>query len=279
MDAPDRPIFILGPPRSGTSVLYKTLCTHPEVAYLHRGFRKFPKLPRLGHAVEKLRLVDDTPKEASVFWDRFRVTLRDEMSAEDATPEICSFYREAVAGIVEATGRPRFVAKFPPHSVRVPWLRAVFPDALFVVALRDWRAVVSSTVIKRDENARRQRREFFGIRVRGYKKMKHLGSEESAARIYRVVQESLEGWEREHPESFHHVVYARLCDDPRGVLRGAADFCGLGWSAEFEASLPESLPNSNYKWKDTLDPELIERIRESEGPTLDRYTEHALTAD
>jgi hypothetical protein len=278
MDAPDRPIFILGPPRSGTSVLYKTLCTHPDVAYMHRGFKKLPQLPWLAHALERAGLVGSTPKEASAFWDRYRAGRLDVMTADEVTPAIRTWYRKVVEGVLRVTGRKRFVAKCPPHSVRVPWIDAIFPDAQFVVAVRDWRAVVCSTAIKRDANEERQRREFFGIRVPGHKRMKTLASEHSAARIYRVVHEMLEGWEAELPGRFHHVVYSRLCADPRAELREVARFCDLSWSDEFEASLPESQPNSNYKWRDTLDPELLERIREEEGPELDRFTEEALTA-
>ena len=61
MDAPDRPIFILGPPRSGTSVLYKTLCTHPDVAFMHRGFKKLPRLPRIGMQMAMARYLWWTP--------------------------------------------------------------------------------------------------------------------------------------------------------------------------------------------------------------------------
>ena len=103
-------------------------------------------------------------------------------------------------------------------------------------------------------------------------------SEHSAARIYRIVHEMLDGWEAERPGHFHHVVYAQLCGDPRGVLRGVAEFCGLSYPREFEESLPESLPKSNHKWRESLDAELLERIRAAEGPVLDRFTEEALTA-
>ncbi len=277
MEVPDRPIFILGPPRSGTSVLYKLLCTHPDVAFMHRGFKKLPRLPRLAHALERLGLVGSTPKEATAFWDRHRHGRLDVMTAAEATPRVRDWYRAVIAVVLRVTGRSRFVAKCPPLSVRVPWISAVFPGALFVVADRDWRAVVSSTTVKREQNAARERREFFGVRVPGHKHLKGLPSEHSAARIYRIVHEMLDDWEAERPGRFHHVVYAQLCDDPRGVLRGVAASCGLSFPREFEESLPESLPKSNHKWRESLDAGLVERIRAAEGPALDRFTEEALT--
>ena len=63
-----------------------------------------------------------------------------------------------------------------------------------------------------------------------------MPSEHSAAHVFRVVHEMIEGWQAEHPERFHRVCYAELCEDPRGVLHDVADFCGLSWSAAFEAT-------------------------------------------
>ncbi len=271
----DRPIFILGPPRSGTSVLYKTFCTHPDVGFLHHGFKRFPESPRFAHLLRQLRLVTGTPKEANQFWNRYKTRRNDVMTAEDASPECVAWYRKTIAGVLRAQGKSRFAAKCPPQSVRVPWVDAVFPDALFLVAVRDWRGVVNSTVKKRIRHETHHK-DFWGVRVPGHQEMKAMPSEHSAARVFRIVHEMIEGWQRENPERFHRVVYSDLCEDPRGILRGVADFCGLAWSAEFEATLPTSQPCSNYKWKENLDPDLIAHIRDVEGPTLDRYTEDAL---
>ncbi len=82
-------------------------------------------------------------------WNRFLTRDDDFMRGADAAPEIGDWYRRVVAGVTEARGKSRFLAKLPSHSLRVGWLDAIFPDALFVVTVRDWRAVVSSTVTKR----------------------------------------------------------------------------------------------------------------------------------
>jgi hypothetical protein len=271
----DRPIFILGPARSGTSVLYKTFCTHPEVGFLHHATKRWPEWPRAGECIRRLGLTTSTPKEANQFWNRYKTRRVDIMTAEDATPECSEWYQRIISGVLAAQGKPRFAAKCPPQSVRVPWIDAVFPDALFLVAVRDWRGVVNSTVKKRIRHETHHK-DFWGVHLPGHKAMKEMPSEHSAAHIFRVVHEMIEGWQAQWPERFHRVVYAELCEDPRGVLHGVADFCDLSWSDEFEATLPESQPCSNYKWKENLDPTLVAHIRDVEGPTLDRYTEDAL---
>src|SRR5687768_15997753 len=130
----DRPIFILGPPRSGTTLLYETLARHPDVGYLHLGFKRFPGVPRLGQALVRARIYPDQPKEAREFWNRFATREDDAMDAADATPEVVAWYRLAVAGLLRAQGATRFVAKLPALSLRARWLDAVFPGCHFVVA-------------------------------------------------------------------------------------------------------------------------------------------------
>src|SRR5579885_1085122 len=41
----DRPIFIVGLPRSGTSILYDLLCAHEQAAYVTNCINAFPEAP------------------------------------------------------------------------------------------------------------------------------------------------------------------------------------------------------------------------------------------
>ena len=67
----ERPIFILGPPRSGTSLLYKTLAVHPDLAWFNRNFKRLPEWPRLARFLTAVRNRPDVPQESSVVWNRF----------------------------------------------------------------------------------------------------------------------------------------------------------------------------------------------------------------
>ena len=44
-------VFILGPARSGTTLLYKGLCLHPEIAFISNWSARFPRLSR-GRGIE-----------------------------------------------------------------------------------------------------------------------------------------------------------------------------------------------------------------------------------
>ena len=56
-------------------------------------------------------------------------------------------------------------------------------------------------------------------------------------------------------------------------MRQLADFCGLPWLPDFEAAIPGDLRSADYKWKEQLDPELLERLRSEDPAFFARYEE------
>ncbi|MHC4473659.1 MAG: sulfotransferase, partial [Planctomycetota bacterium] len=49
----DRPIFIVGPHRSGTTLLYRKLAMHPDVGYYNRADRRCPWSPLLARMLTR----------------------------------------------------------------------------------------------------------------------------------------------------------------------------------------------------------------------------------
>ena len=99
------PIFLVGSPRSGTTLTVNLFGTHPDVANWSEG----------GRLWDPIHYHDP---EADHHW-----------TAEDATPgqirrlhRWCEWYRQS-------HGKARFVNKHPRNSVRIDYLRRVFPDA------------------------------------------------------------------------------------------------------------------------------------------------------
>ncbi|MBM4035606.1 MAG: sulfotransferase [Planctomycetes bacterium] len=261
----DRPIFIVAPHRSGTTLLYEVMGRHPGVGYLNLGNCRWPRSPRIARLLTRLG-IGDKPREAQVVWDRFWRTDDDCMGAEDATPEAIAWHRRLTATVLRLRGAPRFVAKYPRFSLRMGWLNAVFPDALFVHILRDWRAVVSSTLVRRSKRIHRSRK-WYGMRIPGWRQMDDVPWPIAAGRQYRVTTQAIEGQGPVFGSRFLSVRYGRLCAEPVATLRRIIDHCGLSWTAAFEQAVPRELKSANYKWRETLDPADIERIR-AEDPAF-----------
>jgi hypothetical protein len=100
-----KPVFIMGAPGSGTTLLYETLCTHRDLAYvtlnmLRSGIHKHGrfvgdsrtalfKMQNLFHRDRASIL----PHEANAFWIKYFGTYN-YMTENDFTPEMAAYYRK-----------------------------------------------------------------------------------------------------------------------------------------------------------------------------------------
>jgi hypothetical protein len=117
----DRPVFVIGAPRSGTSLLYSVLRSAPAFAHW--------------------------PGEAHEVWEAdFHPALRDwssnALSAADAEPAAAERIRRSF--FLVAGSRRRLIDKTPRNALRVSFVDALFPDARYVHLVRDGRENVNS---------------------------------------------------------------------------------------------------------------------------------------
>ena len=122
VEAPSRPILVLGCPRSGTSLLLQSLLRSPEVGSVQSE----------GHI-----LWDEFHHPRDAGWDS------DALGAEDVTEREREYVYRAIRLFVR---KRRFVDKTPESCLRVPYLTALFPDATFVFLRRRAADNVSSLV-------------------------------------------------------------------------------------------------------------------------------------
>ncbi|MDQ3877679.1 MAG: sulfotransferase, partial [Actinomycetota bacterium] len=117
------PIFIIGAPRSGTSLLYAILRAHPDLAHW--------------------------PGEAHEVWEAdYHPALRgwdsNALTRSDVTSENAAFIQRQFFLV---TGkRKRLIDKTPRNSLRVDFIEALFPDARYVYLKRDGRDNVNSLI-------------------------------------------------------------------------------------------------------------------------------------
>jgi hypothetical protein len=264
-----RPIFIVGPHRSGTTLLYRILSKHPDVAYFTPLNKRLPNSPRLAHLLTGL-IKPDYPVEAQSVWDRFKTKDVDLMDAADATAEVREWYHRLVKRVLKLRGADRFLSKYPRLSLRLSWIDALFPDAIFIHMVRDWRGVVNSTLNRKVKREKRQGG-WFGVFVPGWRDMEGLPHEVVSARVFKLVTENLERASARYEGRFFKTSYEDLCKDPVPEVRRITQACDLTWGPAFEQSIPKNLKSANYKWRENLDEELISRIREEDIAFFARY--------
>jgi hypothetical protein len=133
-DAFARPVFIVSPPRSGSSLLFETLAGAPNLYTIgsesHGIFEGMPQLniAAYGYSSNRLDALAATPEVTAELRERFRGRL---VNREGKPP---------VAGSV------RVLEKTPKNALRVPFIIRTFPQACFIYLYRDARETLASMI-------------------------------------------------------------------------------------------------------------------------------------
>lgn len=117
----EKPIFILGTGRSGTTILGIVLSMHQDVGYLNE-----PKaIWHLIHPQEDV--IGSYSKEKGIY----------RLTSEDATEEMCHQAERLFGAYLSTTFSQRVVDKYPELIFRVDFVRKLFPDARFILLIRN----------------------------------------------------------------------------------------------------------------------------------------------
>ena len=117
----EKPIFILGTGRSGTTILGIVLSMHREIGYLNE-----PKA--MWHLIH--------PHE-DIIGNYSQTDARYRLTGEDATSEMRQRASQMFGAYLTATRSKRLVDKYPELIFRVDFVRALFPDARFIFLVRN----------------------------------------------------------------------------------------------------------------------------------------------
>jgi hypothetical protein len=153
-----KPIIILGAPRSGTTILFSILSSHPELwsVYAESGFLERYIGPdklgwhngnRVGSEVVTGELREKVVSDCYHRAVNYQALFPNASSRIYANRRLERILRKASQLTVFAVSRPeviRLVEKTPRNMLRIPFLNAIFPDAYFVFLARDPRANISS---------------------------------------------------------------------------------------------------------------------------------------
>jgi hypothetical protein len=276
------PLFLLGAARSGTTLLYKCLCLHPEAAWISNWVRRFPSAPFLG-VLNRLpahlpgartavwfgpggnayvygtprRLAERVfpmPVEGEPFFDRHGIGPPGEDRPAGA-PTLAS----AVASVTRAAGGGVFVSKRIANNWRVPQLAAAFPSGRFVELVRDGRAVAYSlSRVDWWENSEL-------IWLPGTPADWHrqgMDPWELCARNWVAELDAIAGGlGGVAPDRRLRIAYEDFVSHPTETLEEVACFAGLRPSAEWRKRLSAlSFPDRNEAWRARLEDTVARRI-------------------
>lgn len=293
----ERPIFLLGMPRSGTTLIFEIFANHPGLGWLSFRFNRFPRWPVLaatsrlcalgpafrksvgrsdqrGSLIERLR---EGPSEAYRFWaaycgDKF---LFDYLLGARATEKERTEVHRVIGKVLRYQGKGRFAAKLT-GPARIGYLRSIFDDALFINIVRDGRAVVHSLM-----NVDFWKQTFRltepawsgGLTKEALERWHQLDRSPLAlaALEWRAVLETT--WRESadlSPRRYLEIRYEDFLATPGSTLERLCDFCGLPSSPEVERFLAQRvrLKNMNYQFRERFTPEELAMLEEIMGDLL-----------
>ena len=158
--AVDRPIFISGLARAGSTILLEILAQHPDVVshryqdyplvftpfWWNRVLERMPKreVPPAERTHQDGIAVGPASPEAfeEVLWMAFFPHLHETphssvLDGDTSHPEFEAFYREHIRKLVRVRGGRRYLSKGNYNVTRLEYLLKLFPDARFVIPVRD----------------------------------------------------------------------------------------------------------------------------------------------
>ena len=255
------PFFIVGVPRSGTTLLRQMLRGHPRLAVPSEShFVPTALNARSGAAALELILRD----ERFGRWQVDAADVRRRAAASDMTP--ASVVRAAFEAYAHAQGRPRWGDKTPAYVLHMPLLAKAFPGARFIHIVRDGREVAVSW---------REAR---------------FGPDDvllSAHQWRRMIRRAESAAERLPEGSLLDVRYAALVAQPHEQLARIVEFLGehmhdgmLDYTERSAADLPNVPPEHRHllepprrhvrDWRSSCTPAEQARVEAIVAPTMRR---------
>jgi hypothetical protein len=187
----DTPVFLVGFPRSGTTLLDQILDSHPALQTMEEK-----------PAAERMREV----------FRNMRVDLADLDAARIA--QLREAYFAEVVRHVERRPGAALIDKMPLNLVHIPLLWRVFPQARYILALRHPCDVCLSCFMQS-----------FAVNPA----MANFFTLEDTVRAYAAVMGLWQNVERTLPLRYQRVRYEDLVDDAERETRAVLDFLDVGW--------------------------------------------------
>jgi hypothetical protein len=286
---------LIGAARSGTSLLYKGLCLHPDAAFFNNYLRRLPRHPSVSVTNRFARM---TPGLRSRVWfsggsnayvytrsrslrDRLypmpvegepvyaACGIPDSVSSDTVSMNAARELRRSVAGTMRWGGGTHFINKRIANVRRIPLLAAAFPTARFVDITRDGRAVaVSLSRVDWWENSVVW---WYGGTPKAWRDDGRDPWELCARNWVEEVRAIDSGIGELNPKQVLRLTYEEFTAEPVKTILRVAAFAGLddvvSWRRDIERI---QFRNRNDSWKTGLPPEVVTTIEEVQAGELSK---------
>jgi len=242
------PVFIIGLPRSGTTLLYQLLLNYFNWIYLPASLDYFygapvsicrlqrwlvPKGDTLNYqseyGVSRTHSISAKlwgPIEGHRVWQRWFSEEPTHYHGSRLSPMAVNEMRHMVAGLMSIAGQP-FLNKNPRHSMRLLPLSQAFPDAFFIVLKRDLLYVAQSLYIARIRKRPRPdpNDNWWGTKPREYLSLKNADPMTQAVVQTKAIESELIHQLAACKNNYIECDYDDICTNPARALHDLQTVC------------------------------------------------------
>lgn len=271
------PIFIVAPPRSGSTLLYQCMITAFRVCYISNGMQRFPYCPilftktigkswafsppsgyasRFGHT-RGFR----APSDGHAVWKRWFPDSPQYLEPDSVDDTSLQELRQTIAGIQHFAGTA-FVNKSQRNTLRASVIHQAIPEALFVRLRRSYPELILS--LYKAHLAHREG-DWFSVRPREYDRILETDSLIERAVLHAAYAEiDLDDQLNAATGArVMDVVYEDLCDDTGPLLdRIRTGYESADHRLETRRQVPSSFPRKSSSADDARELYRIEEYME-----------------
>ncbi len=253
-------VFVIGPPRSGTTLLLELLITRYQFSYFsnlaHRLYQTPAAATFLGRRLIRRWQGEfrsefghipgwGSPCEGGWIWQRW-LRNRPGIGVADVAIESQRTMQRTIASIAHSLHAP-FLSKNVEHSIHIRALSSIFPKCCFIQIIRDRPDVVQSILRARKKLTDPiQRLDWWSVKPRDWELYEGEDPTVQACAQVILTQRSIDADVAAIGEDRRHIInYKSLCRSTHEVLEGVARFLeSRGTRITQRGSVPHSFVRS-----------------------------------
>ena len=240
------PVFIVGLPRSGTTLLYQLLLNYFDWSYFTRWTEYFYLTPVTAYRIQGLMFPEPrhfsylsdygefknvnllsrtwSPVEGHAIWRRWFGQYPNGVFRDDISVNAIDEIQTMIAGFMEIAGKP-FLNKNGVHCLRLFALAQIFPKTMFIVLKRQSLYVAQSLYIARTRAGRKESQDkWWGTKPKEYQYLKQLDPLRQAVGQTKAIEAAIA---KQLSSNIRHIAinYQDVCEQPAKVINDIYESC------------------------------------------------------
>lgn len=218
------PIFIIGAPRSGTTIIYQALTNRFKLSYVDNIIHCFYKFPLLGFKLSKKFYPD---KAHNTYKSDLGRTYKYSMHAPSECGKFWSnwLYSNKLNEIIGSLENP-FIAKNTTLSLRLNDIKKQWPNARIIYVKRDPKFTAQS-ILKARQKQFGDQNEWFSVKTENYESLKSKSPVEQVVHQIHEIELKINNDKKLFiDENWFEIQYEDFCKNSDKTLQEVQSFLG-----------------------------------------------------